>query len=420
MTPSKKKKQNKKSIHRKVKPFVKKSRYIFIAFSLVYLLLAHFFGFEDAQPDIVNSFQQIEQKQALDIKQCKKQHYQKDEVSKPIMNDAEFIKQALNVEEDATDISYRLSSMVSQEISLEVEGIDNEIFANLPQIQPDDLTAADNEYSLYEEDLPQNIIIDDFWEKDHSQEEGYYVYDNHKNIKEIEVLVPHKPAYFGPQPVIAIVIDDMGINHRRTKDISLIQAPLTSSFLTYSSSLDSQIDISKRAGHEIMVHVPMEPKNRSNMSLDVLQIDMSEEQVKSGLEKMLSRFHEVKGVNNHMGSRFTENLEKMQYVMDVLKKHNLFFLDSKTSGKSVGKSVARSNDVDYANRHVFLDNVNEVDYILKQLALTEKIAKNNGYAIAIGHPKSNTVEALKLWVPSLNDKNIRLVHLSQIVEVLNR
>ncbi len=402
-----------------MKPFVKKGKYIFIAFSLFYLLLAHFFGFDKIEPDVASSFHQVEEKQTLSKEEYVNQTPIKVKTSPKAINDAEFIEQALSIEEDATDISYRLSEMVSQEASVKVEGIDNNLYANLQQIQPNDLTAADNEYSLYEEDLPHNIIIDDFWEKDHSQEEGYYVYDNHKNIKEIDVLVTHKPAYFGPQPVIAIVIDDMGISHRRTKDISLIHAPLTSSFLTYGNSLERQVAAAKRAGHEIIVHVPMEPKSLSNMSPDVLKVTMNEGEIKSGLEKMLSRFHDVKGVNNHMGSRFTENLEKMQYVMDVLKEHNLFFLDSKTSGKSVGKSVARANGVNYANRHVFLDNTNEVDYILKQLALAEKIAKNNGYAIAIGHPKSNTVEALKLWVPSLSEKNIRLVHLSQIVKALN-
>ncbi|MBQ8436445.1 MAG: divergent polysaccharide deacetylase family protein, partial [Alphaproteobacteria bacterium] len=136
-------------------------------------------------------------------------------------------------------------------------------------------------------------------------------------------------------------------------------------------------------------------------------------------EKMLNKFHQISGINNHMGSLFTEHAEKLAPVMDILRRRGLFFLDSKTSAKSVAKQVAADYAVAYAHRHVFLDNTNEKDYVLKQLALTERIARRNGYAVAIGHPKHATFLALKEWLPTLKQKNIKMLPLSQVVKILN-
>ena len=110
----------------------------------------------------------------------------------------------------------------------------------------------------------------------------------------------------------------------------------------------------------------------------------------------------------------TENFNE-----EKLSGYDLYFLDSKTTPKSVGEKTAKKYGVDYAHRHVFLDNNNDKKYILKQLAQTERIAKKNGYAVAIGHPKSKTYEALKEWVKTLPEKGIKLVHMSEIVKVLN-
>ena len=87
--------------------------------------------------------------------------------------------------------------------------------------------------------------------------------------------------------------------------------------------------------------------------------------------------------------------------------------------ETVGQEVAKTYGVDYATRHVFLDNNNDKAYILGQLRATEKIAKKNGYAVAIGHPKSQTYVALKEWLPTLEEKGIKLVPMSEIVELRN-
>ncbi len=223
-------------------------------------------------------------------------------------------------------------------------------------------------------------------------------------------------------PLISVVIDDMGINKRRTLDIISIKAPLTSSFLTYGRDLAKMAQMAKDSGHEIMIHAPMEPKVSANLAPDTLKTDMDKAEVEKVFKQMLDKFEniEVGGINNHMGSKFTEDKERLGFVMSMLKNRNMFFLDSKTTAVSKGKELAQEQEVAFAQRDVFLDNENDYDYILKQLEKTEKIALKKGYAIAICHPKSQTFPALKDWVVSLKDKNIKLVHVSDIVKKVNK
>lgn len=223
-------------------------------------------------------------------------------------------------------------------------------------------------------------------------------------------------------PLIAIVVDDMGINQKRTKDIISLQAPLTSSFLTYGSNLASLAAAARSAGHEIMIHAPMEPKVSANLAPDTLQVGMDENQITEIFNSMLAKFDEikVKGINNHMGSKFTEDKEKLGCVMEILKNKGMFFLDSKTTALSKGKELALEDMVDYVARDVFLDNENNYDYIKRQLTKTEKIAAKKGFAIAICHPKSQTYLALKEWIAELKDKDLKLVHVSEIVQAVNK
>ena len=261
-------------------------------------------------------------------------------------------------------------------------------------------------YNFYEEKLPENII------------EPQSTSISHPKINGIKIDLSRKPPYFGKKPVIAIVVDDMGVSHKRTAQISSLEYPLTSSFLTYATNLKAQIYKAKEAGHEIMAHLPMEPKASINVSPDVLTTSMSMEDVETQLEQMLDKFDALCGVNNHMGSRFTEDDKRMNVVMQKLAQKNLFFLDSKTTAHSVAQEAAKKNNVRYVSRNVFLDNEDKFDYIIRQLQKTEIIARKKGYAVAIGHPKEQTFKALKVWLPTLKSRGIRLVPLSKIVDGL--
>lgn len=318
--------------------------------------------------------------------------------------DEDYLRQALDEELDTNAMA---GEEIKQAVSFPEKPVEPELLAEMPVI--DNLPAAseahEEDYSHYEE-TPSVEIIDD-------------THSSRRRVRDMKIEIQAKPPYFGPRPVIAVVIDDMGDNVRRTRDISSLAAPLTASFLTYPPHIDTQVARSVKSGHEIMLHVPMQPKSNINLSADILTVDMTPEEVHDKLAAMLAGFPDIKGINNHMGSRLTEDLPRMEEIMKVLKSRELFFLDSKTTPRSVGDKTAKKYGVEYVTRNVFLDNRNELDYILGQLTQAEKIARKNGYAIAIGHPKSQTYEALKKWLPTLGEKQLELVHLSQIVSVLN-
>lgn len=241
---------------------------------------------------------------------------------------------------------------------------------------------------------------------------------NDKKDNKINTIQENKEQKF---PLVAVVIDDMGINRKRTLDIISLEAPLTSSFLTYGNDLMALATKAKSSGHEIMIHAPMEPKVNADLAPDTLKTNMDKEQIESLFTQMLKKFENigVGGVNNHMGSKFTEDGKRMEYVMKILKNHNMFFLDSKTSAKSKGKKLAAQYNVDFIERDIFLDNENDYDYIQNQLKKVENIALNKGYAVAICHPKSQTYQALKDWIGGLKDKQIKLVHISEIVKTIS-
>lgn len=346
----------------------------------------------------------------------------------PLPRDIVPAEQILNEGENNVKIvdSGKLDiELIEREISPKTQKITDlaeetrvEVFPNGDGIfeDPDALEAT------YEEPLPEGEYVEENEltpeQEKEAEKNGYHIYRGHKKLSEMDIDAERKPPYFGSQPLLVIVIDDMGVSQSRTKEISSLVAPLTSSFLTYSRHIPQQVAAAKAAGHEIMIHVPMQPKSNIDVAPDCLTIDMDQEQIRQNFADMLKKFPGVRGINNHMGSLFTEHQEKLAPVMELLRQNNLYFLDSKTTAQSAGQQSATVHNVPYAHRHVFLDNHNDKTYILAQLALAEKIARKNSYAIAIGHPKSQTFAALQEWLPKLSQKGIKLVHLSEIMQIL--
>ena len=226
------------------------------------------------------------------------------------------------------------------------------------------------------------------------------------------VILPEIPT--GPQ--VAVVIDDAGVDRRRTRQVIGLPGPLTIAFLTYARWLGEQVKSAAAAGHEIMTHVPMQPINAdANPGRNSLNMDLDPDEVKSRLVWALNRIPGHVGINNHMGSRYTSHEEGMQLVMAELRKRGLLFLDSRTSRDTVGAKLAKIYQVPHAVRNIFLDHDPKLASVKKQLAQLEKVAKKQGYAVAIGHPRDATVEALSQWLPILAEKGVVLVPISAII-----
>ncbi len=244
---------------------------------------------------------------------------------------------------------------------------------------------------------------------------------------EPEVLAPSGPPAWmrnampapktGGRPMIAVVIDDMGIDRKRSERIVSLPGVLTTAYLSYANDLAGQAARARAAGREVILHVPMEPKSANvDPGPDVLLTRHSEAEIRTRLAAALDRFDGFAGINNHMGSKFTAHAEGMGVVLDELAARGLLFLDSRTAGSTVGSAIAREIGVPTAERNVFLDNVNEVGAVMARLAETERVARRQGFAVAIGHPRDATVAALAKWMGDAARRGFVLVPLSAVVD----
>ncbi len=219
-------------------------------------------------------------------------------------------------------------------------------------------------------------------------------------------------------PQVAIVIDDLGLNHALTLRTIALDGPLTLSFLPYGHGLGPLAARARAGGHELFVHLPMQPKEAArDPGPRALRVGMAPAALAGHVDWHLSRFDGFVGVNNHMGSRFTEDDTGMAQLFDILKARGLMFIDSRTTARSAGAWLAARQGLSYGERDVFLDNERAAPALALQLAQLERRARDQGTAIAIGHPHPVTIAALERWIASLPAKKLRLVPVSAIIAV---
>lgn len=214
---------------------------------------------------------------------------------------------------------------------------------------------------------------------------------------------------------VVIVIDDLGIVKDMTAEMIDMDVPMTLAFLPYAEDVSPQANRAYNKGHDILVHIPMEPKSKLDPGPNALRSSTSARVQMDSIQYNLSQFENYIGINNHMGSRFTEDAVSVNRLLDVIKDRELMVLDSKTTPNSVLENMADNQDIPVINRDVFLDNEEDEAYIMRQLGELERIAKRTGNAVAIGHPYPETVSALKKWLPTLAAKGITVVPISQKV-----
>jgi polysaccharide deacetylase 2 family uncharacterized protein YibQ len=216
---------------------------------------------------------------------------------------------------------------------------------------------------------------------------------------------------------VAIVIDDFGYDGKLARRFLQIDAPLSFSVLpngTFSKSIARRVS---QAGRELMLHLPMEPRGYPEVDpgIGALLTEMTDTELAAALRKNLDAFPDIKGVNNHMGSRFCENEEKLRLVMRELKNRGLFFVDSRTTRRTQAYTVAQEEGVPSAERNVFLDNIQSPQAVRRQLKRLIQLAKLKGEAIGIAHPHEVTLKVLKEDVPKLSNNGVELVPVSQLV-----
>ncbi len=159
----------------------------------------------------------------------------------------------------------------------------------------------------------------------------------------------------------------------------------------------------------------MQPIGRQDPGPNALSVTLNDDEIRRRLDWDLSRLGGIVGVNNHMGSRFTEWDHGMELVLSVLKSRGLFFLDSRTTPRSVGDELAGAIGVPHAQRDIFLDNDVEAPAVATMLSKVEQFAARHGSVIAIGHPHDATLDALAAWLPQVRASGYRLVPVSALI-----
>ena len=250
--------------------------------------------------------------------------------------------------------------------------------------------------------------------------------------KKIEVLVgnrlTHNLIFRRPKikvpakklgPRVAIIIDDMGANKRRARELMNFDAPITLSFFPSCRNSRKLAQEALKKGKEVILHMPMEPYGfpEINPGKGGLLMSMTEEELHQQIRENLDKIPHIRGINNHMGSRFMEDEHRVSILMKELKARKLFFLDSRTTPKTVGYTTARKFGIKTGQRDVFLDNNSDDEAeIRRNISKLAEIAKNEGEAIGIAHPHPSTIRSLREMLPKLKERGIEIVPLSDLME----
>ncbi len=245
-----------------------------------------------------------------------------------------------------------------------------------------------------------------------------------KIVTEKKIIAPEKKeiSYEGTSSKkgkIAIILDDVGWNPDITVHIKRIQVPLTLAILPDSPfGLRIAKNLSGKQNIELLLHIPLEPERTdsdTSISGSFLTVSMDDDEIKNRIDEYFEKFGPyIVGINNHMGSKFTQNQEKMDLLLKEIKEKKLIYVDSLTTQKSIGYSEAKKIGVRSIKRDIFLDNSSEPEEIVQGLLMAGKIAKKKGSAVAIGHARANTLKVLEEKLPEMLKEGYSFVSITQI------
>lgn len=196
-------------------------------------------------------------------------------------------------------------------------------------------------------------------------------------------------------PKVAIVIDDMGYHERVGEKLLKLPVDLSYSFLPFAPHTKNQEAAAHAMGKTILLHLPLEPKGAQwDPGPGALSLADAPDIQREKFENALQHVPNATGVNNHMGSLFTEDTAAMTLLLEEIDAHSLYYVDSYTTAASVGLKLARDMNIKTERRHIFLDNDLTVAKVCGQIEKLVAVAEKNGWAIGIGHPHEATLQAI--------------------------
>ena len=217
---------------------------------------------------------------------------------------------------------------------------------------------------------------------------------------------------------VAIIIDDLGYDLNIASCFIQMDLPLSFSVLPFATYTDSIVRQVNKRGGELILHLPMEPRKYPsvNPGPGALLLSMTKYELKDVLDRDLREIPGARGVNNHMGSSFSQDRKSMSIVLRELKGRGLFFVDSLTTSRTVGYKLAKEIGLPVARRSVFLDNNLEKKAIRIQMERLFNIASYSGSAVGIGHPHRETLDIIKEYYLKMKTE-FQFVPVSRIVSL---
>ncbi len=269
-----------------------------------------------------------------------------------------------------------------------------------------------------EQTPPPKEVTDQPDEDDDRLQEQYlheFTDDFHHEPAQKPIAMPEDRSATGR---LAIIIDDMGSSLEEAKLLTSIGVPLNFAIIPGLKHDKAVADFAAGNGIELLIHIPMQPREYPKRRLESngLLLSHSDQELQQRVNSYLERIPQAVGANNHMGSEFTENSNKMRSVLKSLKEGGLFFIDSVTTPNSVADKVAAEINLPMARRNVFLDNEQSETYITGQLKQAVRHAIRTGQAIAICHPHPATIATLSKQLPKLAGEGISLVYVSSLIK----
>ena len=221
-----------------------------------------------------------------------------------------------------------------------------------------------------------------------------------------------------PRGQVALIVDDMGNSLETLDELVALGRPVTISVLPYSAHAAETARIAHERGLEVLLHLPLESVNNYEAMANtegLIMAMMTGPAIVAAFEASYDRVPFVSGTNNHMGSRFTAERDLMRTILKPIKERGLFFVDSRTTAKTVALDEARKMGVPATQRDVFLDADEDRGRIRGRLVELLQKARKKGHAVGICHPFPETLAVLKSSLYLLDAYNLEAVPVSKLV-----
>ena len=236
-----------------------------------------------------------------------------------------------------------------------------------------------------------------------------------KDVKDLPEEPVEEPRQY--QGKVAVIVDDCGADMTTVRAMLNTGLPFSYAILPDKEFSSDVLEMVKSRGKMPMLHLPMEPLSRSAMSEGnrTIMTNTSAATQQALVRKHLQSLPGVIGVNNHQGSKATADKATMKAVLQVLKKENIFFVDSRTNSASIARDMAKQMGVATARNDIFLDNSSNVEDIRKQIYKAFAMAEKNGSAIAICHARKNTAKCWQMYAEDFKKSGITFVPVNKLL-----